>query len=328
MSYQSSLVHYWRQIFVALYMNRLKVRPVLLFCFILVSSCESNRDPSPLRFYVIGDWGRMGIPNQKVVAFQMNEWTKRENPKFIISTGDNFYYNGVTDTNDPHWQESFEKVYNGENLVRKPWQISLGNHDYSGNVEAEIAYSKISPRWKLPSRYYSIVETVNDGSRVRFIFIDTSPFEKSYYQIAELKDKVKAQDTTYQKKWLDSLTALNDVDWKIVVGHHHIYTGGVRKNDPNSVRTSLEPIFAKNKVNIYFCGHEHDLQHLKASDKPTHYFLSGAGADLRPTGTIKESLFSASVQGFMSVSVLRKTLDVKMVDFNGNIIYSTQLAPQ
>lgn len=297
-----------------------------LFLISLLLGCsKSSTEFQPLIFYVIGDWGKMGIPNQQVVASQMNDWTQRENPRFIVSTGDNFYDVGVKDVNDPHWQNSFEKVYSRNNLTQKPWYISLGNHDYYGNADAEIEYGKISKRWILPSRYWSRIETAYDGTRIRFLFIDTSPFEKSYYQAAEIKDKVSTQDTVRQKKWIDSLTSLNDVDWKIVVGHHHIYTGGLRKNDPNSVRASLEPVFDKNKVDAYFCGHEHDLQHLKSLDKPTHYFLSGTGSDIRPTGSINETLFAQSIQGFMSVTVKRKSLEVKVVDYRGNVIHTATL---
>jgi tartrate-resistant acid phosphatase type 5 len=298
----------------------MKFKSSLILILLLCSCASELNNQSPLIFYVIGDWGKKGIPNQQVVATRMDDWAKKENPQFIVSTGDNFYDVGVKDVNDSHWQESFEKVYNGSNLIQKPWYISIGNHDYYGNADAEIEYSKTSKRWILPSRYWSRIVTARDGSRIRFVFIDTSPFEKSYYQAAGIKDKVSVQDTLRQKKWIDSLTSLNDVDWKIVVGHHHIYTGGVRKNDPNSVRASLEPLFAKNKVDVYFCGHEHDLQHLKAIDKPTHYFLSGAGSDIRPTGPINETLFAQSIQGFMSVSIKRKSLEVKIVDYKGNVI--------
>lgn len=303
-------------------MNRflIPLASILLLC-----ACETKHELPALKFFVIGDWGRMGSPNQKVVAFQMNEWMKTDNPRFIVSTGDNFYNVGVKDINDPHWQESFEKVYRGDNLILKPWHVSVGNHDYYGNVDAEIEYSKISSRWKLPSRYYSFVEQAGDGSRVRFIFIDTSPFESSHYQDPNIRDKVLTQDTLRQKQWLDSLSSLNDVDWKIVVGHHHIYTGGLRKNEVNSVRKSLEPLFVKNKIDIYFCGHEHDLQYLKALDRPTHYFLSGSGSDIRPTGMINESLFAAAELGFMSVSVNRKTIEVKVIDYNGKELYLARL---
>jgi tartrate-resistant acid phosphatase type 5 len=305
--------------------EKMKLKALLIF--FLLGSCVKPLDTQrPLIFYVIGDWGKMGNTNQKGVASQMNEYAKNENPQFIITTGDNFYEVGVKDVNDSHWQESFEKVYNGDLLIQKPWYVSLGNHDYYGNADAEIEYGKINKRWVLPSRYWSRIETADDGSRIRFIFIDTSPFEKSYYQAAEIKDKVATQDTLRQKKWIDSLTSLNDVDWKIVVGHHHIYTGGLRKNDPNSVRASLEPVFAKNKVDAYFGGHEHDLQHLKGADKPTHYFLSGAGSDIRPTGTINETLFAQSIQGFMSASVKKKSLEVKVLDYKGNVIHTATLS--
>lgn len=296
---------------------------IICLAFLLVGACYSDIGrPKPLIFYVVGDWGRMGSPNQKVVAFQMNEWAKNEDPRFILSMGDNFYDVGVKNLDDPHWKASFEQAYNGDRIIRKPWYVALGNHDYNGQPDVEIAYSKVSDRWKLPSRYYSRIETGEDGSRVRLTVIDTSPFEKSAYQDPLMKDKVASQDTLRQKKWLDSLTSLTDTDWKIVVGHHHIYTGGARKNDPNTVRASLEPLFIKNNVDVYFCGHEHDLQHLKSSKGVTHYLLSGAGSDLRPTGMITESQFAASIQGFMSVTVTKKSLVINVVDYMGNILHT------
>jgi tartrate-resistant acid phosphatase type 5 len=296
------------------------------FCLVLMMlSCTDSPNTNPLIFYVIGDWGRRGEPNQLVIAYQMNEWVRKQNPKFIMTVGDNFYDTGVADVNDSHWKESFENVYNGNNLIRKPWYVALGNHDYGGNVDAQISYKKINPRWNLPARYYSRVEKLNDGTQVRFMFIDTTPLERNNYLIAGLKDRIASQDTLKQKKWLDSLSALNDVDWKIVVGHHHVYTGGARKNEPSPVRGSLEPIFEKNKVDLYFCGHEHDLQHLKAEGKPTNYFLSGGGSDLRASGTTKESVFSASVQGFMSVSINRTKAEVNIINYRGEIIYTTTI---
>jgi tartrate-resistant acid phosphatase type 5 len=256
----------------------------------------------------------------------MNEWTKKQNPKFIITVGDNFYNDGVADVNDSHWKESFEDVYNGDNLIRKPWYISLGNHDYRGSVDAQIEYKKIDSRWNLPARYYTLTERLNDGTRIRFVFIDSSPFEKEYYQDPAMNKNLALQDTVKQKKWIDSLTSLNDVDWKIVVGHHHVYTGGVRNSEPSPIRRGLEPIFEKNKVDFYFCGHEHDLQHLKAAGKPTNYFLSGGGSDIRPTGMGKESIFAASEQGFMSVSVEKSSVMVSIINYKGQVLYKTTIA--
>lgn len=288
---------------------------------ILASCYDAEPADTPLKFFVIGDWGHMGSPNQTVVAHQMNTWAKSSEPRFIISTGDNFYDTGVASTEDPHWEKSFEQVYNGDQLAKLPWYVVLGNHDHLGNPASEIQYHQKNPRWNLPAHYYTRVEALPNGGKVRFVFTDTSPFENGlYYAIGQ---SLSAQDSARQRKWIDSVTSINDSDWKIVIGHHHIYSGGLRKNDANSVRDALEPVFVRNKVDIYFCGHEHDLQHLKSAKGPTNYFLSGAGSDLRATGSIPETLFAASVQGFMNVEIRRKSILVQVVDYKGNILYST-----
>lgn len=295
-----------------------------LFFFLLISCTQQDALRKPSVFFVIGDWGRMGSPNQMVVANQMNEWATVENPDFIITTGDNFYDVGVADVNDSHWEQSFVKVYKGSRIKNKTWYPVLGNHDYVTNPQAEIDYSAKNPRWQLPSYYYQKLISLGDGIKLRLIFMDTSPFEKSYYNSSFANNIIK-QDTLKQKRWLDSLTSLSDASWKVVIGHHHIYTGGVRKNDPNPVRNSIEPIFIKNKVDVYFCGHEHDLQHMKDSNKPTHYFLSGAGSDLRPTGSIPQTLFAQSIQGFMSVTVSKSTLEVKIISYQGDVVYQYKI---
>lgn len=43
---------------------------------------------------------------------------------FVISTGDNFYDDGLTDENDPAFEESFSNIYTAPSL-RKQW--------YTGN---------------------------------------------------------------------------------------------------------------------------------------------------------------------------------------------------
>lgn len=39
---------------------------------------------------------------------------------FVISTGDNFYDNGLTSVYDPDFRESFTKIYTAKSL-QKPW---------------------------------------------------------------------------------------------------------------------------------------------------------------------------------------------------------------
>ena len=55
-----------------------------------------------------------------------------------------------------------------------------GNHDNRGKVDAEIAYSKLSSRWKLPARYYTHTEKIAGTNEALFVHLDTSPFVAAY----------------------------------------------------------------------------------------------------------------------------------------------------
>ena len=113
-----------------------------------------------------------------------------------------------------------------------------------------------------------------------------------------------------------------DVDWKIVVGHHPLYTGGKRSDGKMWVRTHIEPLLEKHKVNMYFCGHEHDVQYIKPANKLTHHVISGAGSEVRPTGMLPESRFAKSVQAFVATSVTKDSLYNQFINYKGELIYS------
>lgn len=62
--------------------------------------------------------------------------------------------------------------------LQVPWYIVAGNHDWKGNVTAQIAYSARSPRWRFPSLWYSfnrtfVDEAENRAVTVEFVMIDT-----------------------------------------------------------------------------------------------------------------------------------------------------------
>lgn len=282
-----------------------------------------------LNFLVIGDWGRNGQYHQTTVAEQMGNAAMTSDAEFIISTGDNFYPNGVASISDPHWKTSFEDVYTAHSLFRD-WNVVLGNHDYKGNPEAQIEYSKVSRRWNMPDYYYSEMWSIDDDStnKVLFVYIDTNPFVQKYYQQKEYKENVSRQDTLAQKKWLEKVLSNPDknIKWKIVVGHHPLYCGGkrVKSQDTYDVRNAFEPLFKKYGVDTYICGHEHDLQHIKPEGN-VHYFVSGAGCEIRPTGKITGTKFAAADFGFMSFSVLPNNMLVQVINDKGEIIYADNI---
>ncbi len=284
---------------------------------------------SSLNFIAMGDWGRNGADHQKQVAVQMGKTAAEVKAQFVIATGDNFYPSGVISQQDPLFRYSFEDIYTAFPL-QVDWYPILGNHDYKSNPDAQLAYSKISRRWKMPARYYSKTVAINGdkSNQVLFVFLDTNPLIKEYYANEEYGPNVKGQDTTAQKRWLEKLLSDKSpsIKWKIVVAHHPMYTGGSRTEgyDTKAIRNSLESTLAKYKVDIYLTGHEHSLQHIKPVGA-THHFITGAASEKTPAKLIEGSEMAASAYGFMLFSISKDQIRVQTIDDEGLIIYSTVL---
>ncbi|WP_412468495.1 purple acid phosphatase family protein [Pedobacter sp. KLB.chiD] len=286
-----------------------------------------TKENNALNFIAMGDWGRNGADHQKQVAKQMGITAAEVKANFIISTGDNFYPSGVISAQDPSFKYSFEDIYTDFSL-QWDWYPVLGNHDYKSNPDAQVDYSKISRRWKMPARYYTRKFPINGdpNSRVLFVFIDTNPLIPEFYNNAEYGPNVKGQDTTTQKRWLAKTLADTDpsIKWKIVVGHHPIYTGGSRTEayDTKAVRNSLKSTLEKYGVDVYLTGHEHSMQYIKPAGK-THYFISGSASEKTPVKLIADAEMVASEYGFMLFSLSYNQLRVQAINDQGEVIYNT-----
>ncbi len=72
----------------------------------------SSGNKSSIRFLVLGDWGGLPrppyiTPIEKATANMMAKTASQMGADFILALGDNFYYKGVTDVNDPRFQVWF-----------------------------------------------------------------------------------------------------------------------------------------------------------------------------------------------------------------------------
>ncbi|GFZ00347.1 purple acid phosphatase 8 [Actinidia rufa] len=244
---------------------------------------------------------------------------------FIISTGDNFYSNGLTDVHDPAFDESFTNVYTAPSL-QKQWYAVLGNHDYRGDVLAQLSpiLTQKDSRW-LCLRSYRL-----DAEIAEFFFVDTTPFEDKYF------DEPKGhtydwRDVLPRKDYLSNL--LKDVDsalsesrakWKIVVGHHTIRSAG-QHGDTVELVTNLLPILQANNVDLYINGHDHCLQHISSPDSPLQFLTSGGGSKAW-RGDVswwdpKEMKFYYDGQGFMTLQMTQTDVDFKFYDIFGNLLH-------
>lgn len=285
-----------------------------------------KKNPASLHFIVMGDWGRNGENYQKEVAAGMGKAAHDLDASFVIATGDNFYPYGVQSTQDHHWTSSFENIYTAQSLHVK-WYPVLGNHDYASNPDAQVAYSQISSRWTMPSRYYAKTFTIG-ADTLLLLFIDTDPMEKELRGTPYDSIKYKPGYVKQQLQWIEQHLASSKAKWKMVVGHHPLYTGGWRKEskDVKNLQTLLEPIFAKHKVDIYIAGHEHHLEHVKPAG-PTHYIISGAASEARPVSLYPGiGTFAAATQGFATFSVSSNQVLVQFIDYKDSIIHETVIA--
>lgn len=177
-----------------------------------------------LNFIIFGDWGRNGEKDQRDVAAQMAIAAQAMAAKFIVSVGDNFYENGVKSVDDPQWQSSFEKVYAAPAL-QVPWQVILGNHDYHGNCDAQLAYAQTHPRWNMPARYFVQSLKVDAATTADFFYLDTTPMIKGYYSIfgaEKTRANVLTQDVPKQLAWFQAALAASTARWKIEIGRAHV----------------------------------------------------------------------------------------------------------
>ena len=300
------------------------LRIALLFLLILSSVVpawsQGNQRFDSLSFLIVSDWGGFSSNDQKAVAAAMGKEAQRIKASFVVTAGDNYHGNGVETSTDPRCKTEYEDVYNDRSL-QIPWYPSLGNHDYRGNVDAELGYSKHSERWKFPARYYAQVERIDDSTFILIVHLDTPPFLEDY-RARDAEYHVKGQDIGLQIHRLDSVLTVSKTRWKMVVGHHPIYAAAPKHGDTKELIDQVLPILKKHKVPIYVCGHDHVLQHLKRDSM--HFLVCGGGAEFRDVAERNDVIFGVGSLGFLSVTVTQGVLHINFVNSNGMRLHTTE----
>jgi len=279
-----------------------------------------------ISFLVLGDWGRQGERLQREVAGQMGVYAASRGADFVITVGDNFYENGVRSIDDRKWQSSFHDVYTAPSLDI-PWYAVLGNHDYRGSADAQIQRTDHDERWKMPGRYYSLERPVG-GSDALFVFLDTNPFIGRYRRQTWRYPDLDTQDPLEQLRWLDEVLGGSMAAWKIVVGHHPVFSGGAYHGPTKELMDRLRPVLEKHGVQVYLSGHDHNLQLLKPPG-PTHYVVSGAGSRARKAGSLEHTLFArGGVCGFVAATLTDDRLNLEYIDHEGGVLYESTIVPR
>lgn len=219
-----------------------------------------------VRIVAFGDFGTEGDnwPQERLAA-AMAAYGAEHPYDLGLTLGDNFYPRGLNSVDDPRWERQWESFYTPLGIR---FYAVLGNHDYDDpkSPAAEIARSRRSPSWCLPSPWYTFT-----AGPVQLFAVDTTPVEEPGRDVGGAMAD--------QREWLDRALAASRAKWKVVYGHHPIYSNGHHTGPEGSLprtRDYLLPVLVRHGVDLYLAGHDHDLQVLEP-ESGVHFAVSGAG---------------------------------------------------
>ena len=291
---------------------------------------ESLSDPpsAPLsgpgvRILAFGDFGEQPNRNQgpqRDVARAMAAYHAERPFDFGVVLGDNFYPSGLGSETDPRWTSQWERLYSPLGIR---FYAVLGNHDYrnAASPPAQIARSRRSATWCLPRRWFTFT-----AGPVQLFAVDTTPVDEPEYE--------EGGSMAAQREWLDRALAASRARWKVVYGHHPVYTNGEHGEPAGSipgVREYLLPLLLKHKVDVYLSGHDHD-QEILEPEGGVHFIVSGAGGrHLRRFETDRcQRWGSASSHGFtvLETDITGLTLNVSFVERADGVPYKVAWGPE
>jgi predicted phosphodiesterase len=215
----------------------------------VATAAKTWTSTKPTEFMVLGDWGS-GLSGQLNIANAMKALHQKAPIQFIITVGDNIYPDGDI---RKFAKDYFEKPYATFVAQKIPFYPTLGNHDVPHQDE-QIAY------FKMPGAYYSF----NKGN-IAFFAINTNHFNPT------------------QQSWLTHKLSQSKATWKIVYGHHPVYSSGPHGDEEESVQLQkeLKPLLEKYHVDFYLCGHDHHYERFMPVQGVYYVLTGGGGASIR-----------------------------------------------
>ena len=276
----------------------------------------------------MGDIAQVG-PGQARVATALERHVRASGKSYdgLFTAGDNFYMR-LSGVDDPKWRTLFEEMYNPA-VLNFPFYVALGNHDYdkiegggefSFKWQIEMAYAKTNPqsRWKLPAKWYRVdlpAGDEEDEPLVTVLVFDS-------YKTA-LGEAAWAE----QLEWMRRELARPRKDtWLVAVAHHPLYSNGSH-GDNGVMQRELGPLFREHGLDLYICGHDHDLQHLEVPQDRTSYLLvGGGGASTRPMRVDARGPFSRSLQGFADLNFTPDKVTVRYIGVDGRVVHAFERA--
>eukprot|EP01045_Picozoa_sp_COSAG04_P002798 COSAG04_NODE_107_length_25959_cov_6.617865_3_plen_369_part_00 len=341
------------------------------------AAAAAHDDPSKTYNYLaIGDWGN-DSPGQYAAAAGMGTVAAEIKATQVFALGDNFYHsnksgcstgsgicNGGADGPDgeKRFKTTFEDVYSAASLQHIPFYAIAGNHDHGGNVSAQIAYAKRTDRptnrWVYDGWYYNVTQHLAVPGAKKTVELETLLFDSVIGlgnsdvwledgTLVELNgDELPGPDdpptAAAMFEWLEKRMAASTADYLWVGAHYPVWS--IASHGPTAgLVEKLRPLLDKYEAN-FFCGHDHDLEHIKETGSKVNYVVTGSGMsccypdgnlDKVPKGSVKFAMvgaqgsqyekmpFDGMMSGFTSYRIGPESMAVHYHAHNGTELYVT-----
>ena len=226
-------------------MRSLRLRLLCLLCFLcllcLPSSVGAPAGTPLVRFAVIGDSGT-GDEHQYRIAEQMVAWHDRLPYELVLMLGDNVYGAFWGGGNQKDFEEKFDRPY--AELLRRGvvFRAALGNHDTRAGDGRDLIEARDRFHIDGPQGYYSFTAGAQpDGAPlIEFFVTNTMRLEK---------DKRDPEQLAWLEKALaespSPTLGVNRARWRIVYGHHPLYSTGKRHGADEKLREKIEPLLLR-----------------------------------------------------------------------------------
>ncbi|MCI0417290.1 metallophosphoesterase [bacterium] len=282
--------------------RKLLILPLLLcyFCFAFAAT-------DTLHFAAIGDMG-CGCAAQEAIAEEMLEWHAKYPFRFVLTTGDNIYGDGLQRIwnrrkggSKALFYEHFDRYYNPLRKRGVLFFASLGNHDFETRHGRDLIDDRVRFNILSNTGYYYFSP---DPNLVTFVALNT--------------ENILVQNANpSQLKWLQKVLSESKSIWKIVYGHHAIYSPPGSHPVDVSFRKALEPILVKNGVQIYISGHNHFYARMKPKHGVIHFTTGGGGRHLKTPRATSETDVVARAHHFMHFELREGKLNFWAIPIQG-----------
>jgi hypothetical protein len=255
---------------------------------------------------------------QMPTARAMKSYCAQRSCDFAVMLGDNIYPDGaMADADDAkRFRDVFTTPYGSLVEGRDTFRIYgvLGNHDWHTSRDgalAQVRFLETTPPFFMNGLFYRVVPAAAHGE-IEIFALDTEVLlaattvheavlaedasEVATDELEQLEPWAAPQNDAerHMVQWLEASLASSKARWKIVIGHHPLWsTAGSKFQQAKSLRRLILPALCR-YADLYLAGHEHTLEvHTDACTEalpgadvtPLPQVVSGSASKMRPTNS-------------------------------------------